>query len=189
MAIPPIMAIPKRTNGNTQLLSVGGETISIPPNTIAQPSLLAVHTHPTHWEEPLVWKSPRWISGLTSAGQSALAAKQVLVSDTLGNPRETKTETGPGTEELFIPPQGTYFSWSDGPQNCLGLKFSQVEYVAVLSSIFRRHRISIVLEQGESDEQGRKRALETTADCDVQMLLRMRNADRVKLRCSSLSDS
>ena len=41
----------------------------------------------------------------------------------------------------------------------------------------------IVHEPGESWEKARDRALATTEDCDMELLVRMRNADNVKLAC------
>ena len=41
----------------------------------------------------------------------------------------------------------------------------------------------IVHEPDESFEKARNRALATTEDCDIELLLRMRNADNVRLAC------
>lgn len=47
----------------------------------------------------------------------------------------------------------------------------QVEFVAVLAP-------------GENLEKEGERVLGTTEDCDLELLLRMRNADRVRLQCA-----
>lgn len=86
-------------------------------------------------------------------------------------------------ETLVAHKQSTYFPWSDGPQNCPGAKFAQVEFVAVLACLLRDHRVNIAQEPGESAEMAAKRALATTEDCDMELLLRMRNADKVQLEC------
>lgn len=177
---PPITAIPKRSNDKPQQLRVGERTVAIPPNTVIQPSLLAIHTHPANFEDPLSWKPSRWIEIMRPAPLSNHKSRRAAEI-----PRP-ETEPGTHTEVLMTPPAGTYFPWSDGPQNCLGMKFSQVEYVAVLATIFHRRRLSIVLGSDETAEQGRRRALATAEDCDMQMLLRMRDAERVKLRCTKL---
>jgi cytochrome P450 len=125
----------------------------IPANTNTSPSLLAVHTHPQYWPDPLVWKPSRWIASANK-----------------------------GQESLVTPARSTYFPWSDGPQNCPGRKFSEVEFVAVLAALMREHVLQIVSEGVESEEQARLRALGVVSDCDMQLLLRMRDADRLKLR-------
>ena len=38
----------------------------------------------------------------------------------------------------------------------MGRKFSQVEFVAVLASLFRRYRVRPVLEDGEGEADGRR---------------------------------
>ncbi len=86
-------------------------------------------------------------------------------------------------ETLVAHKQSTYFPWSDGPQNCPGAKFAQVEFVAVLACLLHDHRIEIVQKPGESAEMAAKRALTTTEDCDMELLLRMRDADKVHLKC------
>lgn len=90
---------------------------------------------------------------------------------------------------MYVPPDGMYYPWSDGPQNCLGARFSQVEFVAVLARIFGDHRVEVVPNgDEESEEQILKRVTEVLEDCDFQMLLRMRNPDRVRLRCRRAGD-
>lgn len=51
-----------------------------------------------------------------------------------------------GAEVLEQPEGTTYLPWAFGPRTCLGLKFAQVEFVSVLSTIFRQHRLRPALE-------------------------------------------
>jgi cytochrome P450 len=130
------------------------------------PSLLTVQTHPKYWKNPLLWQPSRWIFSSLTPGPSG---------SELGLAAKLRQET------LFTPAQSTYFPWSDGPQNCPGAKFAQVEFVAVITCLLRDHRVEILREHNESFENARKRALATTEDCDLELLLRMRNADKVQL--------
>ncbi|KAI9672707.1 MAG: hypothetical protein M1831_000142 [Alyxoria varia] len=163
---PPILALAKWTNRYPQELRVGERTIAIPPNTGVMPSLLAIQTHPTYWQDPLLWKPSRWISST-----SATASDNPQI-DSNGQARQ---------ETLLVPAQSTFFPWSDGPQNCPGTKFAQVEFVAVLACLLQNHRVHVTREPGEDFQQAKKRVLATTEDCDLQLLLRMRNADSVHL--------
>jgi hypothetical protein len=92
-----------------------------------------------------------------------------------------------GNDVLFVPPRDTYFPWSDGPQNCPGLKFSQVEFVAVLSCLLQEHRIHPVAETGETREQLQARVLGVVNDCEQPMLLKMKDPDRIDVRCEKHS--
>ena len=116
-------------------------------------SILAVHTLPQYWPDPLTWKPTRWI--LTNSAN---------------------------TETLYAPPKDTYLPWSDGPQNCPGIKFSQVEFVAVLACMFGAHRIRPIAKDGETEKQTRKRVADVANDCEAMMLLKMRDPDRVQMR-------
>ena len=130
------------------------------------PSLLTVQTHPKYWHDPLLWQPTRWISS-PPASQS--------------NGSESDTATRLGQEELVTPAQSTFFPWSDGPQNCPGAKFAQVEFVAVLACLLRDHRVEVVRHLNESFAKAKERALAATEDCDMELLLRMRNTDQVQL--------
>lgn len=157
------MSLPKWTNENPQILRVGEKTIVVPPRTGVMPSVLAVHTLPKYWKDPLRWNPSRWIS--SSPGclpESDLASRL-------------------DSEYIITPSQHTYFPWSDGPQNCPGLKFSQVEFVAVLSVLLRNHRVGVVQLQDETSQEARERALAVTQDCNMELLLRMRDADQARL--------
>ncbi|PYH29020.1 cytochrome P450 [Aspergillus neoniger CBS 115656] len=154
---PPIVSLPKWTNDNPQLLKLGDREIMIPPHVGVHPSLLDMHIHPQYWEDPLTWKPSRWIN------------KSAASSDV--------------SEKIITPSRSTYFPWSDGPQNCPGNKFSQVEFVAVMAALLRSHRVHPVTNPGESPEETRARVLATTQDVDLQLLLRMTDADQVRLAC------
>lgn len=130
------------------------------------PSLLTVQTHPKYWPDPLLWKPSRWISSFPASWSTG---------------SEPDLATRLHLEALVSPVQSTYFPWSDGPQNCPGAKFAQVEFVAILAYLLRDHRVGIICKPSESVVEARKRALATTEDCDLELLLRMRNADSVRL--------
>ena len=46
--------------------------------------------------------------------------------------------------------------------------------------------MGVVREPNESAERAKQRALDTTQDCNMELLLRMRNADSVRLYCKEL---
>jgi Cytochrome P450 len=147
------------------MLKIGQRTISIDSDTMVVPSLLAMHTHPRYWkEDPLTWCPSRWISSPSADGNNP--------DFTLARLEE---------EELFAPIKGSYFPWSDGPQNCPGKKFAQVEFVAVIACLLQSHRVRALGPEGESHEDAQKRILGICEDSEHGLLLRMRNADSVRL--------
>ena len=163
------MALPKYTNQRPQTLHVGGKVISVDMDTMVVPSLLSMHTHPRYWKpDPLVWRPSRWISSSGSRGSNSNLAAQL------------------DCEELFVPAKGTYFPWSDGLQNCPGKKFAQVEFVAVIACLLQAHRTRLLCKEGEDVGAARKRILAICEDSEHGLLLRMRNADTVRLTWTRL---
>lgn len=126
-------------------------------------SLVAVHTHPKFWSpDPLVWRPSRWISSSATAKPNALSGQIAC-------------------EQLYSPPKGVYFPWSEGLQNCPGRKYAQVEFSAVLMCLFKSHRVEVVPEKGENVEAARSRVYHVVEDSEQVLLLRMRKADSVRL--------
>ncbi|KAK2593190.1 hypothetical protein QQS21_009119 [Conoideocrella luteorostrata] len=160
---PPVMALPKWTAERGQRLTVGGKTLDIPPGVVTSPFLLAVQTHPKYWPDPYAWKPSRWIV----------------------NPAATPDCID--QEKLLVPPKGAYFPWSDGPQNCPGKKFAEVEAVAIFSRLFKTHRLTVKKEVAESDESARGRALACVNDIDAELLLRMVDRGRARLLCTEVA--
>ena len=116
---------------------------------------------------------------MTTHPSSESEATTVLSS----NPSFTaESRSGPAEETLISPRRNTFFPWSAGPQNCPGEKFSHVEVVAVLAALFHRHRVHIVADAGETDEAAIRRVVGVVEDCDMQMLLRMKNPEKVRVR-------
>ena len=72
------------------------------------------------------------------------------------------------------------------PQNCPGAKFAQVEVVAVLACILQEYRVGVVQEPSKSPMRAKLRALDTIQDCSMEMLLRMCNANSVRLCCKGV---
>lgn len=159
---PPIMSLPKWTKYHAQKIQVGEKTLVIPPGVGTSPHLLAIHTHPKYWTDPLVWKPSRWI----------------VVDPACA------TTSDVSCEGLWTPLPHTYFPWSDGPQNCPGEKFSKVEAVAVLACLLKEHRLGVKKLPGEEEETARERVIKCTNHVNLEILLRMRDADRVKLVCA-----
>lgn len=130
----------------------------IPADTLVQPNLQAMHTHPWHWvRNPLTWRPQRWISARSTGG-------------------------GLEAETLVVPLRGTYFPWSEGVRNCPGKRFAQVEFVAVMAALFRDHVAEPVPRPGESDQAARQRTLRVVEDSNVTLLLQIRDPESVVVR-------
>ena len=98
-------------------------------------NLQALHTDPQSWgPESLTWRPSRW---LRSTLDPIVASQQ--------------------PHEFVEPATGTYAPWAAGPRVCPGRKLAQVEFVAVMVALFRKHRVQPVLMEGESMDAGKER--------------------------------
>ncbi|KAG8169916.1 hypothetical protein KVR01_000661 [Diaporthe batatas] len=153
----PVMVMTKWTANNAQTLRVGDRVLQIPARTRTMMHLLAIQLHPQYWSDSYTWKPSRWITP------------------------EADSSGGPGQEVLSDPTPNTYFPWSDGPQNCPGKKFSEVESVAILACLFRKSRLLVRKTPGETEESAKKRTLACINHANHDLLLRMEDPDQVKL--------
>jgi cytochrome P450 len=154
----PVIFIPKYTNDASQILTINGKEHTIPPRTYVSVNTMAIHSMPRHWEsDSMVWRSNRWITRSADAN-------------------------GLRDEEFFQPTAGSYVSWAHGPRICPGKKFSQVEFVAVISCLLRRHRVEPVLLEGESYADASERILELVEDSELEVTLKMKHPEKVKLK-------
>lgn len=137
-----IVFIPKSTGFHSQSLALGDKTYILPSSTAININVQALHTDPQTWgSDALDWRPSRWLRASSSTFSSH------------------DNHTLPMAEETFIEPEaGTFIPWADGPRECVGRKFSQVEFVAVLASLFRQYRVRPVVKNGEVEADA-KRAL------------------------------
>jgi cytochrome P450 len=155
----PLIGIAKCTTINPQPLTMNGHDITIPPNTRIIPNINAIHAHPKYWgTDSLAWRPNRWIKSQPGA------------------------TTQLDREYLHTPSKGSYVPWSDGARACPGKKFGQAEFVGAMVSLFRKHRVEVVPENGESVEEAQSRALNAVKDSRIVLLLQMRDPESVGLR-------
>lgn len=99
---------------------------------------------------------------------------------------------GQTSSEEFCQPthdREAFFPWSLGTRNCPGKKFSQVEFVAIISYVLRHHRVEAVPLEGETPEATRARVWENTRDSQLQLTLNMRHPEKVRLRMISRTNT
>lgn len=115
----------------------------------------ALHTDPETWgSDVLEWRPDRWLQHLPSSGQ-----------------------------EVFIDPApGTYVPWADGSRVCIARKFSQVEFVAVMATLFRQYKVRPKLHPGQNESQGESALMRMIEDSAISAItLQMRDPRKVAL--------
>ncbi|EMD63750.1 hypothetical protein COCSADRAFT_190936 [Bipolaris sorokiniana ND90Pr] len=146
---PPVSLV-LRDAATSQTLKLGDRTFSLAGPFGAYVNTMALHTLPSIWgPDSLEFKPSRWLD--------PNAPEPVLIT----------------------PPHGTYIPWSIGPRSCPGMKMSQVEFVSVMATLFRRCNARPVRKEGESEEQARQRLMDLMQDSQNVLTLRMTRQDEV----------
>jgi hypothetical protein len=122
-------------------------------------NIMALHTSVTTWgPDALDFNPARWIC--------------------------PSTEEGMG-ETIKTPPRGTYLPWSFGPRTCPGQKMSQVEFVTVIATLFRRCTAEPVSEQADDKREARHQLLALMQDSQPVLTLQIKRPDYVYLSWKS----
>jgi cytochrome P450 len=147
-----------------QTFKVGDKTLVLPPKIMIVPSYASLQTDPKYWgDDSLEWRPSRFI---TSPNLATTGGTEFLLDD----------------EEFVTPARGTYLAWSGGARDCVGRKFSQVESVATIASLFRDWRVDPVLAASETPEDARKRILnQIEFDSAPVLLLQMLHPEKSPL--------
>lgn len=145
-----------RSTKTPQVLKKGSATYVVPANALVYINNSALHTNPEKWgSDSLKFCPTRWLS-------------------------QDSTE-----DDAFVTmPRGQFIPWSGGPRVCPGQKMSQVEFVAVIATIFKRYRVTATLEKGETMEEAKQRLQEVMNDSQPRLTLQMNKPQDVKLKWS-----
>lgn len=145
-----------RSTKTRQVLTKGSNTYVVPANALIYINNSALHTNPETWgADSLEFRPTRWL------------AQDSTSSD------------------VFVTlPRGRFIHWSGGPRVCPGQKMSQVEFVAVIATIFKRYTVAPVLEKGETVEAARERLRGVMLDSQPRLTLQMNKPHEVKLKWS-----
>ena len=164
---PPVGAISKYTAEHAQQLNIRGCIYTIPPRTVIFPNMIALHTNPAVWgEDATTFRPSRWILNTRASDPmwSIAGNEDRFIPSSLHE------------EILADPPRGAYFPWSSGAHVCLGRKFAQVEFVAVLACLFGSHSVQPVLKSRETLPQARERFLRKLDERIFKMTMQIKNS-------------
>ena len=87
---------------------------------------------------------------------------------------------------FYQPPRSSFLPWSGGPRNCPGQKMAEVEFVAVVMTIFRSYKLSPVIGEGKTMELAKEKLKDLMADSQPIVTLQMNKPRDVKLKWERL---
>jgi cytochrome P450 len=160
---PAVWSIPRRVSQQPFKLNLSfgldeEQEVILPPKAYVGACVASVQMQTTIWgSDAESWRPSRWID-------------------------VDEESTAIGNEKLIEPVKGSFGAWSHGPQNCLGQKFSQVEFVAVLVELLANYNLEAVPKPQESPGQTQERVMSILRDIEVLMLVKLRRGDAVRVR-------
>ncbi|GLA57482.1 hypothetical protein AtubIFM55763_000851 [Aspergillus tubingensis] len=140
---PPVITVPKCTGNTPSVIHYDGKDYVLEPDIDINLNLGSLHYSEEYWgDDVTLYRPQRWDA---RNKDSFLAGNDDLPG-----------LAGPGLEYPTIhkPVRGAYIPFSDGFRACLGKKFSQVEFVAALTTVLQQYRIELA----DSSEKGRLNA-------------------------------
>jgi cytochrome P450 len=150
----PVAGMIKYTADSPRALTIKGREYQFPPQCQLSLNLVSLHTDPKSWgSDALAWKPERFIESIRNE------------------------------ETLVSPSDGSFVPWVSGPRVCPGKKFAQVEFVAVIATVFKDRRVRAGTWAGELPEQTKNRVLTVMEDSEVGVspVLKMRHPEKIHL--------
>jgi cytochrome P450 len=159
-----VVYIPKWTGHSSAEIDYDGKTIALPPETKINLGSYAMHYKHEYWGPDVREFVPeRWDA---KNEDSYLAQNKNM---------EGLTVAGLEYDTVHKPVRGAYLPFSDGHRSCIGKKFAQTEFVAVITLLFSEFEVSLAkTSPDESDESVRKRAWKALEDSCMELSLSMR---------------
>ena len=123
--------LPKTTRSTPKPLTLNGREYTVPADTLILMNTSATHRNPKYWPsaEPNAEDGPPY---------------PVSSFDPARWLRNNSDDGGDTTS--FGPTPGSYIPFSDGPRACIGKRFAQVEFCAVMASIFKYYTVELATE-------------------------------------------
>ncbi|KAF7193247.1 Cytochrome P450 monooxygenase [Pseudocercospora fuligena] len=140
---PPLVHIVKETQGEQVLTTEKGKEVRIPDGTLVYLDAVALHLDPEVYRNVNI--------------DTTRYEKESDDDELKFRPTRWLNQSSDSKITMFSPPKGSFLPWSMGPRSCPGQKMSQVEFVAVILTLLRRHSIEVVKLEGESDEEATAR--------------------------------
>lgn len=139
-----------------QVVVSNGRTFHIPADTRITNVFQGIHEQESSWgQDQANFLPTRWIP---------------LQSDNIPS---TSSGSGAQLPTLRTAPKGAFIPWSTGPRLCPGMKMAQVEFLAIIYTLFKDYRVEASLLDGETVEQARDRLRSVMLDSSPKLTLQM----------------
>ena len=135
---------PKMTESVPKPLRLGDKSYTVPADTLIMIDTSATHRNPKYWPKatPISNDGPPF-------PVSSFDPATWLEGGSSGFGRT-----------MFNPEPGSFVPFSDGPRACIGKRFAQAQFCAVLATIFKDYSVKLVVDESRSGHRGGQEAWE-----------------------------
>lgn len=122
---------PKTTRETPKSFSLNGRDYTVPADTLILMNTSATHRNPKYWPAavPTAGDGPPY-------PVSSFDPSRWLSRDN-------------GTSS-FSPTPGSYVPFSDGPRACMGKRFAQAQFCAVMAALFKDYSVELAIDGGQA---------------------------------------
>lgn len=136
--------LPKTTRETPKSLNLNGRDHTVPADTLIMINTSAAHRNSKYWP---------------SAGHKGGDGPPYPVSSF--DPAQwlwSESNKEKGTSS-FSPTPGSYIPSADGPRACMGKRFAQAQFCAVMTAILKNYSVESVIDDSKTAEKGAKKSL------------------------------
>lgn len=127
--------LPKTTRETPKSFTSNGRDYIVPANTLILMNTSATHRNPNYWPA---------VSRTTEDGPPY----PVSSFDPF---RWLRKDQG---NSAFSPVPGSYIPFSDGPRACMGKRFAQAQFCAVMATIFKNYSVELAVGDTQENKNG-----------------------------------
>ena len=131
--------LPKMTESAPRPLRLGDRSYIVPADTLIMIDTSATHRNPKYW--------PR-----ATAASDDGAPFPVSSFD----PARWLQHDNGSSRSMFTPEPGSFVPFAEGPRACIGKRFAQAQFCAVLATIFKDYSVELVVDEQEKGKLGGK---------------------------------
>lgn len=134
--------LPKKTSETPKSITLNGREYTVPADTLILANTSATHRNPKYWP-----------SAVPKAGDGP-----PYPVSSFDPARWLRTESEGGATACFSPAPGSFIPFADGPRACMGKRFAQAQFCAVMASIFKHCSVELATEYSKVTAKGAKAA-------------------------------
>jgi len=135
---------PKTTRETPKLFTFEGRDYTVPADTLILMNTSATHRNPKHWP-----------SAVPTAGDGP-----PYPVSSFDPSRWLDRDRG---ASVFSPTPGSYVPFSDGPRACMGKRFAQAQFCAMMATIFKDHSVELAVDESQAAGKAASQSLWETA--------------------------